>query len=373
MYGIRSTFVIGLGLVLAGCSSVGGTTSPTGGASPGEAGTQSGATESGGTEPKTLNLDVEADSLKDKTICFNFQALETEFWAAGKTAISEALNRAGAKVLEFNSNEDANRQLEQIQDCITQKADGIIFIPQDGASANTVISTANEANVPVVAFNRPPADDSGKAIVVVADNRDIASQTVEYLVEQARKVQEANGGKKLQPLVMVGDLADVNAVDRRDGYYDAINKADDVFEKSIEVETKWDAQTAQQNLQSALQANPEVDLIFTSSDFMYPQIQSVLSPLGKWVPSGEEGHVILGGLDGDNRACGLMREKYVDATGVQDLLFEAESSIKEITAAIDAGEEQPDKAVKDKGFALTLDNMGERETDMWGCVIDPPQ
>lgn len=358
---------LALSLSLAGCSSVGGTTTPSGTSN------ATAGTEASGGEARKLNIDVEADSLKDKTICFNFQALETEFWAAGKTAISEALDRAGAKVLEFNSNEDANRQLEQVKDCITQKADGIIFIPQDGASADTVIATANAANIPVVAFNRPPASDTGKAIVVVADNRDIAKQTVEYMVEEARKFQEANGGKKVQPLIMVGDLADVNAVDRRDGYYDAVNAASEVFEKTIEVETKWDAQTAQQNLQSALQANPNVDMIFTSSDFMYPQIQAVLSPLGKWVKKGEEGHVILGGLDGDNRACNLMREELVDATGVQDLLFEAESSITEITTAIDANETAPDKVVEDAGFALTLGNMEERETDMWGCVIDPPQ
>lgn len=351
-------------LALAACGSVGGDVTSSGNPS------STGST--GGDEPRKLNLDVPAGSLEGKTICFNFQALETEFWAAGKLAISEGLAAGGAKVLEFNSNEDANRQLEQVNDCITQNADGIIFIPQDGASADTVIRTANAADVPVVAFNRPPASDTGNAIVVVADNRAIAKATVDYLVSEAREQFESTG-KKLTPLVMVGDLADVNAVDRRDGFYDAMAGTDDIFEKIVEVETKWDATTAQQNLQSALQANPNVDLIFTSSDFMYPQIQAVLSPLGKWKPAGEEGHVILGGLDGDNRACNLMREKFVDATGVQDLLYEAQESVTELTAAIDAGEKQIDKAVNDAGFALTLANMGEREQDMWGCVIDPPQ
>jgi len=349
--------------LVTACGSVGGNATPS-----------SNATSAGGSASAGggLNINVEAGSLAGKTICFNFQALETEFWAAGKTAISEALTRAGAKVLEFNSNEDANRQLEQIQDCVTQKADGIIFIPQDGASANTVISAANTANVPVVAFNRPPADESGKAIVVVADNRGVAKQTVEYMVTVAQK-QMAATGKKLQPLIMVGDLADVNAVDRRSGYFDAMAGHDDLFQKSIEVETKWDATTAQQNLQSAMQANPKVDFVFTSSDFMYPQIQSVLSPLGKWKVSGEDGHVILGGLDGDNRACGLMKTKYVDSTGVQDLLFEAEKSISELTAAIKAGETAPSKKVLDPGFALTLANMDTKQNDMWGCVIEPPK
>ena len=31
-------------------------------------------------------------------------------------------------------------------------------------------------------------------------------------------------------------------------------------------------------------ANPEVDFLFTSSDFLFPTIQGVLEPMGKWVP-----------------------------------------------------------------------------------------
>ena len=29
-------------------------------------------------------------------------------------------------------------------------------------------------------------------------------------------------------------------------------------------------------------ADPGIDFIFTSSDFLFPTIQSVLEPLGKW-------------------------------------------------------------------------------------------
>lgn len=371
---MASTFRKGAALsfaaaLLVGCSSVGGSEEVADGTAPGSSETSAGASD----DSVGLAIDVEPGSLDGKRICFNFQALETEFWAAGKVAISQALKEAGGEVIEMNSNEDANRQFEQINDCVTQGVDGIIFIPQDGASANTVIDVANEAGVPVVAFNRPPAEDTGSAIVVVADNRKIAEQTVDYLVEKATEIYEETG-EPLQPLVMVGDLGDVNAVDRRDGYYDAVNNAPEgVLLETIEVETKWDATTAQQNLQSALQANPDVDIIFTSSDFMYPQIQAVLNPLGKWQPQGEEGHVLLGGLDGDNRACNLMRDGYVDSTGVQDLFFEAQSSIEKLTAAIEAGETAPGEIVQDEGFALTVDNMGEREGDMWGCVIEPPQ
>jgi ABC-type sugar transport system substrate-binding protein len=330
--------------------------------------TACGTTGGGGTDApdEDISVDVGVD-LSGKSICFGFSGSETEFWAAGIKSIGDSLTAANATVIEHNSNEDPNRQLEQVRDCITQGVDGIIIIPEDGSSALTIIGEANAAGIPIGVFNRPPASEEGAAIVAVADNRDVAAQTVQYLADEAAKL-----GRKVQPLIMVGNLSDQNAVERRNGFMDVIDANPDLFLEPIEVQTNWDAATGQANLQAAVQANPDIDVLFTSSDFLFPQIQAVLEPLGKWAPVGEEGHVIMGGLDGDNRACGLIRDGYVDATGVQDLFFEASSMLEALSAAIDSGEAQPDDTLIDPGFALTQANFGEREQDMWGCVITPP-
>jgi ABC-type sugar transport system substrate-binding protein len=308
-----------------------------------------------------------------KTVCFLFQDVETEFWAAGIKLITTSIRDKGWEVKELNSQADANRQLEQIRDCISQKVDGIIIIPHDGESVVNMIALANRENIPIGVFNRPPADSNqNKNIQVVADNAAIAQETVAYLAEQAKEVQSKTG-KKVKPLIMVGDLGDVNAVNRKAGF-DAVIKANpDVFEKPVEVATKWDAETGRAGLESAMQANPDVGMIFSSSDFLFPQIRSVLEPLGKWKPRGESGHVILGGLDGDSNACKQLKDGYVDATGVQNLQFEASEIVKSVEAAIEKGEGQPDQDIADKGFALTAGNLKEREKDMWGCVIAPPK
>ena len=173
--------------------------------------------------------------------------------------------------------------------------------------------------MPVGIYNRPPSNKDAKAIVVVADNRAIASASVEFMVEQAKKL-----GRKVTPAIIVGDLGDPNAVQRRQGFYDVIEKYPDLWTgKPIEIPSKWDANVCRANLESAMQANPDIDFLFTSSDFLFPVIQSVLAPLKKWEKTGHENHVILGGLDGDKTAYMLMKQGYVDATGVQDLFAEA--------------------------------------------------
>ncbi|WP_246849514.1 sugar ABC transporter substrate-binding protein [Rubellimicrobium arenae] len=299
------------------------------------------------------------------TICFAFQDLETEFWVAGHKAITTTLADAGHTVIERNANEDANRQLEQVNDCIAQGVDGIIIIPQDGESAVTIVQTAQDNDVPIAVFNRPPSDTS-KGIVVVADNATIAEQAVDFV---AQKAMEEITDRPIQPLIIVGDLGDPNAVGRKDGFYAALAKYGDKFAEPIEVASEWDAATALANLEAALTANPNVDMIFTSSDFLFPTIRSVLEPRGMWKPRGEDGHVLLAGLDGDATACKLIKDGLVDATGVQDLYFEAQSAMDAILASIDAGEAQPNQVIEDPGFALTADNLGEREMDMWGCVL----
>ncbi len=305
-----------------------------------------------------------ASGTKQITICFAFQDLETQFWMAGHKAIVETLQAKGYKVVEVNSGSDANKQLEQVKNCIAQQVDGILVIPVDGAIALTLITEANKANIPIGIFNRPPNTQDGNALVIVADNETIAKASVQYMADEAKKL-----GRKMNPLIMVGDLNDPNAIGRKKGFYDVIDANPDLFNKPVEVATKWDAGVAQAGLQAAMTANPNIDFLFTSSDFLYPTIQGILEPLGKWKPVGDPNHVIMGGLDGDKAACGYMETKFVDATGVQDLYYEADTLLTAIVKAVESGDKQPKQWLLDPGFALTQGNWDTRKLDMWGCKL----
>lgn len=307
----------------------------------------------------------------DTTICFGFQDLETEFWVAGHLAITTTLREMGVEVLEYNANEDPNRQLEQVRECIAQGVDGIIIIPQDGDSAVTIVQEAQAADTPIAVFNRPPNNrDAG--IVVVADNVSATEQAVEFIAQKALRQFEVTG-EPITPLIIVGALQDTNAIGRRDGFFNVINRYNEkypgMFNTPIEVASEWDAATALANLESAITANPDVDFIYTSSDFLFPTIRSVLEPRGMWAPAGDPNHVLMAGLDGDATACRLIDEGYVDATGVQDLYLEAELTLGAILDAIEAGDTQPNAVLLDPGFALTAGNLIWERDNMWGCVL----
>jgi ABC-type sugar transport system substrate-binding protein len=301
------------------------------------------------------------------TICFAFQDVSTEFWVASHLAIIGTLEEQGFEVVELNGGQDANRQLEQVRDCIAQDVDGIILIAQDGESGTAIVAEAQEADIPIATFNRPPADTS-HGIVVVADNRSVARQAVEFMAQKALGRFEVTG-ERINPLILVGDLADPNAVARRAGFMDVIEKYPDLFNTPVEIATEWNSDTALAGLEAAVTANPEIDFIFTSSDFLFPTIRSVLESHDMWLPTGQVGHVILGGLDGDATACQLIHDGYVDSTGVQDLYYEAELVLDGILTAIENGDTQPNAILQDPGFALTAGNIDFQEMDMWGCVL----
>jgi ABC-type sugar transport system substrate-binding protein len=301
------------------------------------------------------------------TVCYAFQDLSTGFWVAGHEAIVNTLTKAGVTVVELNGGHDANRQLEQVKDCISQGGNGIILTADDGDSGTVVVATAQEADVPIATFNRPPSDMS-KGIIVVADNEAVAKAAVDAMADEAIQ-KMAKTGKKLRPLILMGDLADPNAVKRRAGFMDTINAHPELFEKPVEVATKWNSQVALAGLEAAMTADPDIDFIFTSSDFLFPTIQSVLEPLGKWKKFGEEGHIILGGLDGDDGACKLISEGYVDSTGVQDVNLEAELALTGIMDSIKNGDTQPNAVKLDPGFALSQANYKDMADKTWGCQV----
>ena len=117
-----------------------------------------------------LALVVSPAAAAGETVCYAFQDLSTGFWVAGHSAIVSTLEKAGVEVVELNGGQDANRQLEQVKDCIAQGGDGIILTAQDGDSGSVIVATAQESDVPIATFNRPPSDMT-KGIIVVEIGR----------------------------------------------------------------------------------------------------------------------------------------------------------------------------------------------------------
>ena len=303
-----------------------------------------------------------SDGAKKQKVGVAFESLQTEYWVAGFDAIKAELEKRDIEVLEAIADGDPNRQLGQIKNFVTRRVDGIIMVPIDAKSCIPSIRAANRANIPIALFNRPVGESDVTTTAVQADNFEIAKETVEFMVEQARKT-----GKKYKAMLILGDLGDINAIGRRDGFEAALKGNEDLIEVVSRVPSEWNQEKAQAGVVNGLQAHPDINFIFTSSDFLLPSIVSALKSSGKYKKSGEPGHVILGGFDGDATAFKMLQEGYLDATGVQDVYFEAQATVDALLKMIDGQEVEP--LIRDPGFVIHQGNIDEMKSRTWGANV----
>jgi ABC-type sugar transport system substrate-binding protein len=311
----------------------------------------------------TMGLPVMVKAQQGKTVALLFDSLVSPFWVSGLDIMREKAKAGGWTVLEQISNFDDNKQFEQAKAMIARKVDGILIIQTDSKAVIPAIRAANEAGIPMVHFNRPPAESDAYSVAIQADNRKIAADTVQFMVDEAKRL----GGGPYKGCIMIGDLGDVNAIQRRDGFFDVVDKNKDLVEVVARVSTEWNADKAFAGLTNALQANPDINFLFTSSDFMLPQLQQVLETFDKWHKRGEEGHVIFGGFDGDANAYALLADGHLDACGVQNLFLEVDmawQAFEDMWAG-----KKPDELLLDPGFVITQANLQEKRDEMWGYVV----
>ncbi len=330
----------------------------------------SGCQKEGSQDSFTAKLRVKSSGIEreDITIAFLYQDLENEWWVSSHQAITTALGERGVRVIERNSHGDSERQLAQAKEMADLGVDGVLVIAQDGVSAVQISRYLNEEEIPVGVFGLPPSSKESNAIVVLPEEYTNAKRLMTYLTDLARRRFETTG-VKASPLLIIGDLKDPNAVNRRRACKDVYNENRDIFNDLVEVPSKWDAATCLANFESAVAANPEVDFILTSSDFFYPQIRAVLEPIGKWEPIGDPKHVIMGGIDGDLTAGRLMEQGIVDATAVHDLNGMADAIIDRLITSIIEGEVTPEYWMHIEGFTLTQENLEDRRMEMWGNIL----
>ena len=302
-----------------------------------------------------------AEYAEQSTIGISFETLQTEYWVASSEALKAECAARNIRTLEAVANGDANRQFEQVNNFIARGVDGIVIAPKDGHTIIPIIKAANRAGIPIVIYNRLPARNQGDYTTVVADNFAITRQTVRYMAELAKKADTPT-----QAMILIGDLGDINAVKRREGFEAALAEYPEI-EVVAEVPTEWNQEKALAGVTNALQAHPDINFIFSSSDFLFPSVVSALKNAGKYHPVAHPQHVLLGGFDGDATAYRMLVNNYLDADGVQDVYFECAQAVEAIRQRW-AGQ-AVDSVLVDPGFVIHQKNLREKADQMWGAVV----
>lgn len=203
---------------------------------------------------------------------------------------AEAKDR-GYTVVEVVADGDAQQQNAQIQSLIAQGVDAILVCAVDQNTVERALVAAKKANIPVVAYDRDLPDSTVVQSFVGPDSKVDGRLAGEYT---AKALAGYEG--QINILELIGALNDQNGIDRSAGFREGIASLKDV--KIIEVPTDWDSARALSGTQNAFQATPDIAAVFAATDTHIPAVETVLTDLGRLVPVGEKGHVVITGVNG---------------------------------------------------------------------------
>jgi ribose/xylose/arabinose/galactoside ABC-type transport system permease subunit/ABC-type sugar transport system substrate-binding protein len=305
---------------------------------------------------------VFAHSIPRRSIALLFDSLVSPFWVMAIESFRRQIASRGWVVLEAVSNMDDNRQYTQVKSMIERGVEGMVIVHTDDKAVIPAIRAANAAGVPMIHFNRAPASSDAYSVSVVADNRKLMDDTVSALISIARREP-----RHYRAAILLGNLADANGVDRRNGFNEAIARHSDIVEVVAQIATEWNADKAFAGLSSALQAHPDIDLLVTSSDFLVPQIEQALRIAGKWYPAGTTGHVLIAGFDGDDNGYREVAAGFFDVDGVQNLNYQVKTTL-EAFERLWRGERLP-RVLVDPGFVISRETLVARRSEMWGYEL----
>ena len=221
--------------------------------------------------------------------------------------------RRGWEVISVTSGGDAQKQINDINDFITQNVAAIVSVPDDSAGICVAVAAAEEAGIPFYTIDRAPL---GCVIdmVVLSDNYLGGKQAGEAMVAH---LTEKYGSPRGTVLEITGNLAQNVAQLRGAGFDDVINQHPDI--ELIVKPGDWDAAKGVEIVRDVVSAQP-VDGIYMHSDCVYSTgTVQTLKEIGQFAPKGEEGHIYIGGIDGCSENLDLIRAGATDQTSAQPI------------------------------------------------------
>ena len=266
-------------LVLAGCSSSGGTA------------TRSGASgHTGGAGGALIGVD--------------YPRSDTDFWNSYISYVPKFANQLGVQIKTTNSQNDVQKLIANVQALKSQGAKAIVMAPQDTAAIGPELAQLNSAKIPVVSIDTRP--DTGNVYMVVrADNKAYGTKACEFLGQKL--------GGKGSVVMLEGDTASINGRDRTDAF-NACMKANFPNIKVHGEPSKWDGPTAASQLQTALTQDKNIRGVYMESSFALSGTIQVLKQKGLLFPSSNAKHVFVVSNDGIPEELKDIRQGLIDAT-----------------------------------------------------------
>ena len=215
---------------------------------------------------------------------------QEERWAKwDEPALKEAIEAGGGSYVSNDAKSSAETQASNVENLISQGANVLIVLAQDGTAIKPSVASATSNGIPVIAYDRLIEDPA--VLYATFDNVEVGRMQAREIFA---KVPKGNY------VIIKGNAADANADFLRGGFEEIIGEAVKAGDIKIVGETytdNWDAALAQTEMEQFLTAsNNDVQAVLSENDSMAGGVVAALEAQGL------AGQVPVSGQDGDKAA-----------------------------------------------------------------------
>jgi ribose transport system substrate-binding protein len=297
-----------------------------------------------------------ADSSGNKgTIALSLKTITNDdFQKALADAVKAKVESMGYTFLLVTAGEQTavSTQVNQVEDLLAKKVTGIVLNPMDGNAVVPVLGKARDAGIPVVIVDSPVAKGHDDLYItfVGTDNLNAGMQAGKQMVQTL--------GNKGKVLVVRGANGSVAGDNRVDGFKNGLEGSGVMIVG--EQPGNWTNSVAMQVTENMLQANKDVQGLFSASDVMLDGILQALSDANR------KGIVIIS-VDGSHKAVDLLAAGQIYGTMAQFPQKIGSLAVENLVAVIEkksAGNSIP-KIIDSGTMMYSKDNLDEARKQMF--------
>lgn len=225
-----------------------------------------------------------------------------DYWNAGKAGFDKGLADLGVKgTFQAPANGRLDQQLSILQTLRGQSISAFSLSAIDPTAVKSPIQSASSAGIPVLAIDSPLPAEDGAALYLGTPNYQAG--------KRAGEAMKAALGGRGKVVVLVGSLTASNAVERIQGFEDALKGTD--IKVSNKLADNMDAAKALTNAQTAIQTDPGVTGLYGVYSYDGPSAAQAVQAAGR------AGKVKVISDDSDAQTLTFIQQGVIQATVVQ--------------------------------------------------------
>lgn len=221
--------------------------------------------------------------------------------------------QSDADVIYVDAQNDASKQLSQIENFISQKVNAIMLVPVDTVSAAEMVDRANKANIPIVVVNRQYEGVEKAAAYVGSES--IKAGIME--TEEVAKLLNSKGNIA----IMNGQMGQEAQIKRTEGTKQVIEKNPEM-KVVLEGTGEWDRAKGMALMENWLQSGQEIHAVISNNDEMAIGAIMALEAAGKL------NDVVVAGVDATPDALEFVKSGKLKVTVFQDATGQGKTGLE---------------------------------------------